>query len=236
MRASALICGGEDGDRIAARGEVESALELERALMSGSRPQGGMRVAVWIEDGVRRLLREAALGALGTDLGAAAEESLIATGLAEGDAEITVSVADPPNAPQGSPGTPGRAASPSDQASSVGSSRGSEGEALIPEEPAINLHSSPQYDLPPEESELMDDDATRIMEPIPAADEIQITATNWLDEVSADDGTMEWAAAESDIDHRERVDSPRVRHLFPVPEDADWEVRELRYDHYRRAG
>jgi hypothetical protein len=29
-----------------------------------------------------------------------------------------------------------------------------------------------------------------------------------------------------------------VRHLFPVPENADWEVRELRYDHYerRRAG
>jgi hypothetical protein len=27
-----------------------------------------------------------------------------------------------------------------------------------------------------------------------------------------------------------------VRHLFPVPEDADWEVRELKYDHYRPTG
>jgi hypothetical protein len=81
-----------------------------------------------------------------------------------------------------------------------------------------------------------DDHDTRIMEPVPAEDEIRITATNWLDEVAVDDGTMEWAAAESDIDHRERIDSPRVRHLFQVPEDADWEVRELDYDHYRHAG
>ena len=36
------------------------------------------------------------------------------------------------------------------------------------------------------------------------------------------------------LGNRERVDTPRVRHLFPVPEDADWEVRELDYDHYNR--
>jgi hypothetical protein len=83
----------------------------------------------------------------------------------------------------------------------------------------------------------MDDQETRIMEPVPAEDEIRITANNWLDEVSAQDGTMEWTAAEGEnIGHRERVDTPRVRHLFQVPEDADWEVRELNYDHYRRAG
>jgi hypothetical protein len=79
---------------------------------------------------------------------------------------------------------------------------------------------------------------TRIMEPIPAEDEIRITATNWLDEVSVDEGTLDFSAVEGDLEHRERVDTPRVRHLFQVPEDADWEVGELDYDHYkdRRAG
>ena len=82
----------------------------------------------------------------------------------------------------------------------------------------------------------MNDDDTRIMEPVPAEDEIRITANNWLDEVSVERGTIEWPAGEGDVGHRERVDTPRVRHLFPVPEDADWEVGELEYDHYGRAG
>ena len=42
MRASALIS-DEDCDRIEARGRVESALELERALMNGAQSQGAMR-------------------------------------------------------------------------------------------------------------------------------------------------------------------------------------------------
>ena len=88
-------------------------------------------------------------------------------------------------------------------------------------------------ELPVELSEEDDmEQETRIMEPIPAEDEIQITATNWLDEVSVDHGTLEWPTIEGDIEHRERMDTPRVRHLFQVPEDADWEVRELNYDHY----
>jgi hypothetical protein len=74
------------------------------------------------------------------------------------------------------------------------------------------------------------------MEPIPEEDEIRITATPWLDEVEVGDSTLDFPAVESDLAHRERVDTPRVRHLFPVPEDADWEVAELEYDHYRHAG
>ena len=79
---------------------------------------------------------------------------------------------------------------------------------------------------------------TRIMEPIPAEDEIRITATPWLDEVSGGrrGDSLEWPAAdERDIQHRDRIDTPRVRHLFPVPEDADWEVRDLEYEHYGRS-
>jgi hypothetical protein len=198
MRASALIA-DESCDRIEARGRVESALELERALMNGASTQGGPELAAWIEEGTRRMLREAALGELGTDLGAAADETLIATGLEGGDMDITVSAVD----------------------------------SSCP-----NLEISPENLNLPEESHMegMDDD-TRIMEPVPAEDEIRITATNWLDEVSVEKGTMEWTAARSGgIGDRERLDTPRVRHLFPVPDDADWEVRELDYDHYRNAG
>ena len=38
-------------------------------------------LATWIEDGVRRLLRQAALGELGTDLSTTADETLVVTGL-----------------------------------------------------------------------------------------------------------------------------------------------------------
>lgn len=73
---------------------------------------------------------------------------------------------------------------------------------------------------------------TRILEPVPAEDEIRITATDWLDEVEVDESTLDFPAVDAHIEERERIDTPRVRHLFPVPEDADWEVRELKYDHY----
>jgi hypothetical protein len=79
---------------------------------------------------------------------------------------------------------------------------------------------------------------TRIMEPIPAEDEIRITATPWLEEVSDPSGgdTIQWPAdSDRDIQHREKVDTPRVRHLFPVPEDADWEVSHLEFEYSRRA-
>ncbi|HEX9968330.1 MAG TPA: hypothetical protein VGB06_10335, partial [Solirubrobacterales bacterium] len=89
------------------------------------------------------------------------------------------------------------------------------------------VESSPQ-------EESMED--TRILEPIPAEDEIRIAATPWLDEVGVEESTLDFPAIEGDVAHRERIDTPRVRHLFPVPEDADWGVRELKYDHYGHTG
>ena len=84
---------------------------------------------------------------------------------------------------------------------------------------------------------------TRILEPVPAEDEIRVTdARDWLEEVEDDarvaveESTLDFPAVADDLARRERIDTPRVRHLFPVPEDADWEVKELRYDHYGSAG
>jgi hypothetical protein len=194
MRAAALIADGSM-DRLAARERLEEALELERAVMAGASGTEARALATWVEDGVRRILLDAALGELGGDLNEAADEALIATGLDAGDASIAVAAE----------------------------------ELSEPEPEPIAEH----LDSPPQEESMED---TRILEPVPAEDEIRITATHWLDEVEVDESTLDFPAIEGDVAHRERIDTPRVRHLFPVP-DADWEVGELKYDHYdRRTG
>ncbi len=192
MRAAALISDGS-ADQEHTRERVEEALDLERALMRGAPPAGAAELAAWVEQSVRAVLSEAALGDLGGDLGTAADETLIATGLEAGDAAIV----------------------------------GATSEWEIPE----TMGEVEETVAQPHE-----DQDTRILEPIPAEDEIRITATPWLEEVDVEaaGGTLEWPAGGSDVEHRERIDTPRVRHLFPVPEDADWEVRELNYDHYDR--
>jgi hypothetical protein len=207
MRGAALIA-DDSLDRIEAREQLEETLQLERALMNGRSLDGAVRLASWAEESVRGLLLQAALGELGNDLSATADETLIATGLAEGDAEITVSVADSASLAEDLPVEPTE-----DQA------------------PAEDL----QAELELHEEEFMEQE-TRIMEPIPAEDEIKITATPWLDEVSDErrGDSLEWPAAEErDIEHRERIDTPRVRHLFPVP-DSDWEVSHLEFEYERR--
>jgi hypothetical protein len=206
MRASALIA-DETYDRIEAREQVEHALELERGLMNGAPSSTGLALAGWIEGGVRRILREAALGELGADLNAAADETLIASGLEAGDGEVVGTASDWEEPEGGEPES---------------------GEV----EETVSPDQVPQH----EPRDDRDEGATRILEPIPAEGEIQITATPWLDEVEAPESTLDFPAIEGDVRHRERIDTPRVRHLFPVPEDADWQVRELKYDHYRRTG
>jgi hypothetical protein len=214
MRAAALIT-DDSLDRIEARERVEDALELERAWMNGRPTARATELASWAEEGVRRLLRQAALGELAADLSTAADESLIASGLEAGDAEIAVTVQEPELEAPAEPAEPA---------------------------PQIRIEQLPS---PPEPIELTEpteepymEQETRIMEPIPAEDEIKITATPWLEEVA--DGrpgdSLEWPAAEGrDIEHRERIDTPRVRHLFPVPEDADWEVSHLEFEYSRNA-
>jgi hypothetical protein len=235
LRASALIA-DENFDRIEARERVEEVLELERALMNGGMLDHAIELATWIEDGVRRLLRQAALGELGSDLSATADETLIATGLEAGDAEIMVyaeedeveeesfEVEEEPTAAEfrvvEAPGMPGREAE----------------EAPVEDGPAADIREAETYlDDLEEDDEPME---TRILEPIPAPGEIKVTATHWLDEVDEEEPgqghSLEWPAAEErDLQHRERIDTPRVRHLFPVP-DSDWDVRNLEFTHFGR--
>jgi hypothetical protein len=223
MRAAALIA-DDSYDRIEARERVEHVLEVERALMNGKAADGAIELASWTEHASRRLLRNAALGELGDDLSSAADESLIASGLETGAAEISLTATDLPD-----PVAPLF-----------------EADELADEEPLdralpTQLPVEPDPAEPSQEENM--EQETRILEPIPAEDEIKITATHWLDEVSDEDEeiggvSLEWPAldaeiqaVEGDVQHRERIDTPRVRHLFPVP-DADWEVRDLDYDRH----
>jgi hypothetical protein len=219
MRAAALIADGSTG-RLAARERVEAALQLERAQMSGSSVEGAAELAGWAEECVRRILREAALGELGADLNEAADETLIATGLDAGDVEIAVvAVAEDVEPPEPTPLPEPRPAR--EPAASL------EGATARQKSTALNIEPTieEEYDM---------DQDTRILEPVPAEHEIRITATHWLDDVEVEESTLDFPAIEGDVSHRDRIDTPRVRHLFPVPEDADWEVRELKYEHYKR--
>lgn len=228
LRAAALIA-DESMDRIEAGEKVEAVLELERAMMNGRPVERAVELATWAEEGVRGLLRQAALGELGNDLSTVADETLIVNGLAEGDAQITVSEGFEPE-PEieeiQAEIEPDFAPEPEEGEISI--------EAIEPE-PSAELRLP--FDELPEEEDV--EQETRIMEPIPADDEIKITATPWLEEVSDPRGgdTIQWPAdAERDLQHRERIDTPRVRHLFPVP-DSDWDVSHLEFEYSRnRAG
>jgi len=223
LRAAALIA-DEEMDRIEAGEKVEAVLELERAMMNDRPIERAVELATWTEEGVRGLLRQAALGELGNDLSTVADETLIVNGLAEGDAQITVSESFEPE-PEIEP-EPDFAPEPEEGEISI--------EAIEPE-PLEDLRLP--FDELPEEEDV--EQETRIMEPVPAEDEIRITATPWLEEVSDPRGgdTIQWPAdAERDLQHREKIDTPRVRHLFPVP-DSDWDVEHLEFEYSRnRAG
>jgi hypothetical protein len=234
LRASALIA-DDDYDRIEARERVEEVLALERALMNGRILDGAIDLATWIEDGVRRLLRQAALGELGTDLPATADETLITSGLEAGDAEITVYAQEDFEQDLEEverPSAEFRVIELPDQAPAEA--------GVEPEPELLPLDEAAIFDDVVEEpqdfSEEEDSLETRILEPIPAPGEIKVTATHWLDEVDEDRGhSLEWPAPEEDRDlqHRERIDTPRVRHLFPVP-DSDWEVSHLEFEYSRK--
>lgn len=236
LRAAALIA-DEEMDRIAAGERVEEVLGLERAMMNGRPIERAVELATWIEEGVRGLLRQAALGELGSDLSTVADETLIVDGLAEGDAQITVSESFEPE-PEPEPALEAEEEEISIEAFEPEAEEISishiEPEPAFGSEPSAELHL-PVDELPEEEYV---EQETRIMEPVPAEDEIKITATPWLEEVSDSNSgdSLEWPVdADRDIQHRERIDTPRVRHLFPVPEDADWEVSRLEFEYSRRA-
>lgn len=274
VRAAALF--GAGGSEDEAREKVWRATRLERALMTGTPDASGedtgqaMGIATWIEEGLRGIVRSAALGELGGDISLAADEALISAGMELGEGSA---------AQMGATSEWDAIPDPIEAA-----------DEAIPEE---DHYMASDHETP-------EDGITRILEPVPDdAGEIRITAVSredrehefdhiddfeahaeaeldatfepdgvtfnpfageefdestapidldarrrvveggpssradWLSEISAEAGqTLEWPTAESGDPRpaeRQRVDTPRVRHLFPVPDDAEWSVPELDY-------
>lgn len=281
VRAAALIAPAAERDQV--REKLEAALRLERDLIAGkpATDAGSLSLAMWLEDSVRQIICDGVEGALGEDAKVAADESLLAAGLLEGEGSISQ---------RGDTEEWDAVPAPLDS-----------GEAEptgwrpfeLPEQPKAEAEEPVQQESVRSSGDDDREEITRIMEPIPNFEsEIRITAmrqerhgdaegsrffdraidedagfeeeplfedeyveqhepSDWLSEVSDEGpGTLEWPARSirayradegelADLPAgaiaRERVDSPRVRHLFPVPEDADWTVGELEYNRRRSA-
>ncbi len=277
VRAAALF--GADGTEEEARAKVLRATRLERALMSGEPDASGedtgsaMGIATWIEEGLRSIVRGAALGDLGGDVTLAADEALISAGMELGEGSAASmgatsewdAIPEPTEAadeatPQEEhsmesdhdepddgitrilepvPGDEGEiritAVSNSDRKNEfeldtrtdlpVQSEESANPEPAADPEPSFMAFAGEDFD---EDTAPVDLDARRrVVEGGPAS------RTDWLTEISTEAGqTLEWPTADSGDprpSERQRVDTPRVRHLFPVPEDAEWSVPELDY-------
>ena len=225
-RVAALVA--EPSEREQARISVERALAIERKLMSGSRfvPAANsqpLEVIAELEDLLRRVLRAMVAGELGDDLRAAADQVLLSDGLKAGetaqptDATAEWSIPDPAGEE-----IELRASEASEEPGPVAedSSEGQQTTRIIVEDvelPTLMADETPDSQGPEEKS-----------------------AKDWF---AAPDGNgeVDWPAfasprseAEdkgerpSDGEHAERV-----RYLFPVPDQTDWDVGELRYDRKR---
>jgi hypothetical protein len=89
MRVAALAETADE--RIDAKGAVEQAVALEREIWSGepaAAGRGASDVAAQVEELLRTILRRGVVGELGNDFRAAADEALLAEGLAFGEGDV----------------------------------------------------------------------------------------------------------------------------------------------------
>lgn len=247
-RAAALMA--ESADRDETKQRVERAFELERSLMrgggladSGEDTGTALGLAVWIEDGVRAILRNAAVGELREDISITADETLIAAGLenGEGSAEQQGGTAEWDAIPE----APEHFEAMEDQPPAAEREEDTRILEPLPEPDEIRVTAWTQIEVSEGEDpvagegdqlDVLEADHGQEAEEPEHPQEGEMTGRDWLSEVSRE-ATLEWPTAESERrpEERERIDTPRVRHLFPVPEDADWDIGELEYDR-RRAG
>lgn len=231
MRVAALT--SESADRAETKQTVEQAIALERELWSGERATAGApaasEVALGVETLLRGILRRAVSGELGSDLRAAADEMLIADGIAAGDGagsergSTTEWDLEPEDAEIDSDDAFERFES--DPEPEIVAARGAEAVEPIDPEPAT--HETVLVDAVEQPDEEPEPEPARAVEP-----ESGPQIPDWLEEVDADaEQTMDFPArsehlqdlARSPLD-REEVKA-RVEYLFPRTE-TDWTVGE----------
>jgi hypothetical protein len=262
-RVAALAC--EPFEREQGRVTVERALAIERKLMSGGRykPVAGaspLDVIGEVEELLRRLLKDMAIGELGGDLRVAADEILLSEGLSASHVD-SAGVGETAEWRLPDP-TPGDGL----DLSTISDANLGEAEIEVhrtdAQEPATEVEEPTEAETASETNEIGlfsvrrggDDPqpTTRI-----GVDEVELpdlmgpesdhrasppppdlgSRADWF---SAGDGEPEWPAFASprrkqsqDPDRQPSTD--RVRYLFPVPDATDWEVGELRYETRKRS-
>jgi hypothetical protein len=239
MRVAALCAEPDEREEVAAR--MQTAFELEERVMTGRARQravteggeGTLAIATWVEEALRAVLRETVRGNLGAASRDTADEVLVAAAVSKGE---------------GSGDQMGETAEW--EAVPVFVDVGGEEEAELMEEEltaegeaseirvyaasdsadaeSIVLEQENGYT---EENESEDETDYEHEHDHEHSEEQSVigTGVDWLSEIEHEDrATLEWPSVEGRGD-RERVETPRVRHLFPVPDDTDWDVGELEY-------
>ena len=245
MRAAALRAEGPDRDRI--KLSLERALAMEAAIVAGRQvdSEGGspLELVAVIESVVRSILRDAGRGRHGADLRAAADEMLLADGLAVGEGASALRGS---TAEWGAVDTePGPIWATESEVS--GQHPKLEPDTYVPseafEEPTQVIEMGTDTLLAA--TEIAEDEGRS--EPAEAEDDPQMSnqldtqpaqSDDWLDAVSSSD-TLDWPerpAALRMLDNRpaeRQAARKRVDHLFPRPEATDWSVKELDYSRRR---
>jgi hypothetical protein len=255
MRVAALAA-ADDDERVAVKETVERALTLERELWSGepapAAAEGPAEIAARVEQLLRTILRRGVRGEIGTDFRAAADEALLADGLAIGEGSPTELGGDTEweleEVEELEAQVPGEGVEPVADELDLGFDRdGGEiraarlepepqpeaGDPQRPEPPRRQVHLP--LIVPGEEEEVAEEIAaarpvTFLDEEVAAEPEPSLTASGggWLDEV--DDGaTMDFPARPNHL--RELSRPPldrdevraRVEYLFPRTE-TNWTV------------
>jgi hypothetical protein len=257
-RVAALAC--EPDEREAGRLCVERALLLERKLMSGGRfrpsaEASPLDVIAELEELLRRLLKGLATGELEGDLREAADQILLAGGLAVGAAEKAEmgetaewrlpdpvgdddldlsAVADAQVGEIEVHRTADSAAEDRHESDTEeGIETASEGEPWTPVQrngpTRIVLDDVELPEIMAADSERPEAPRSGPFEPDPDPE------ADWF-AAGDGEGEVEWPAFASprrDREGRAERDaeaSDRVRYLFPVPDQTDWDVGELRYE------
>jgi hypothetical protein len=225
MRVAALCA--EPAERPAVKDRIARAVEIERALVRGELlgEQDGespLELVAELEEGARSLLRMLAVGELGADPRAAADEALLADGLSVGEGAPDV---------RGSTAEWGAIELSAEEPAPDAVAPGREAE----EATGIDLQETP--DEPP--TRVLMDTETNTQHAPPPAHDADAQAPDWLSEVDSRGDTLDWPERPEALKlldrrpaERERA-RKRVRHLFPRPETTEWRVAELQYERRR---
>ncbi len=242
MRVAALCAEPEHRGEVKA--VVDRAIGLERELWSGE-PAGGSspatpaETAAALEELLRAILKDAAVGHLGSDLRSTADEILLADGLAvgEGSVEQRGGTTEWDLEPISAEPFAREAAGDAEALAAVEREEVSDLDSRITPEPSHEPEEEMVIERAREIFGGREERETQVLEAVPGpvgyAAEEDSAAVRESEERGLDSPVLrliEQTRAERRAHH------DRVAGLFPRPETTEWNVREIAYDRSRRAG